>query len=206
MTLAEVRAEALRSLIPPPKLRLSEWIEQTIVLPAGVSALPGKVRLFPYQIGIADAITDPGIEYLSLVKSARCGFTTLLTAAIGSYVANDPAPILCLLPTEQDCRDYVVNDIEPIFSATPCLRGSLAADRVDGEDRNTLLSKRFPGGSLKIVAARAPRNLRRHTARVLIVDEADACETGSEGNLIRLAERRTMVCHERTDERRCGAV
>jgi len=132
-----------------------------------------------------------GVERLSLVKSARCGFTTLLTAAIGSYVANDPSPILCILPTEQDCRDYVVSEIEPIFSATPCLRGSLAADRV-GEDRNTLLSKRFPGGSLKIVAARAPRNLRRHTARILIVDEADACETGAEGNPIRLGERRTM--------------
>ena len=45
---------------------------------------------------------------------------------------------------------------------------------------------------MKIVAAKAPRNLRRHTARVLMVDEADACETGAEGNPIRLGERRTM--------------
>jgi phage terminase large subunit GpA-like protein len=82
MTLAEVRADALRSLIPPPKLRLSEWIEQTIVLPAGVSALPGKVRLWPYQRQIADTISDPMIERVSLVKSARCGFTTLLTSAV----------------------------------------------------------------------------------------------------------------------------
>jgi len=73
----------------------------------------------------------------------------------------------------------------------PSLRG-LADVRHRGLDRNTLLSRRFPGGSLKIVAAKAPRNLRRHTARVLIVDEADAMEAGVEGNPIRLGERRTL--------------
>jgi phage terminase large subunit GpA-like protein len=106
-------------------------------------------------------------------------------------VANEPASILVVLPTESDCRDYVVSDVEPIFEATPALRGSLTFD-TEGLDRNTLLSRRFPGGSLKIVAAKAPRNLRRHTARVLIVDEADAMEAGAEGNPIRLAERRTL--------------
>jgi phage terminase large subunit GpA len=55
-----------------------------------------------------------------------------------------------------------------------------------------LLSRRFAAGSLKAVAARAPRNFRRHTARVLFVDEADACEPDQEGNPIRLAERRTL--------------
>ena len=195
--ITDVRTGALRSLIPPLRLRLSEWIEQQLVLPEGVSALPGRVRLWPYQVGIADAISDPTIERVSIVKPVRVGFTTLLTGAIGSFVANEPAPILVLLPTEADCRDYVVSDVEPIFSATPALRSALADDVEDGE-RNTLLSRRFPGGgSLKIVAARAPRNLRRHTARILIVDEADACEPSPEGNPIRLAERRTFTFADR---------
>jgi phage terminase large subunit GpA-like protein len=193
LSIATVRARALRSLIPAPKLDLADWIEREIVLPEGVSALPGKVRLWPYQRQIASAISDPLIERITLVKPVRVGFTTLLSGAIGSFVANEPAPILALLPTEADCRDYMVSDIEPIFAATPVLRGALADDVEEGE-RNTLLSRRFPGGgSLKIVAARAPRNLRRHTARILIVDEADACEAGPEGNPIRLGERRTFT-------------
>jgi phage terminase large subunit GpA-like protein len=57
MLLADVRACALRSLIPPLRLKLSEWIEREIVLPEGVSALPGRVRLWPYQREIADAIS-----------------------------------------------------------------------------------------------------------------------------------------------------
>jgi hypothetical protein len=58
-------------LIPPPRLRLSEWIEQNIRLPEGVSALPGPVRLWPYQVGVADAISDPSIERVSVLKAAR---------------------------------------------------------------------------------------------------------------------------------------
>jgi phage terminase large subunit GpA-like protein len=187
----EIRRQALRSLIPPPRLRLSEWIETHMRLPEGVSALPGRVKLWPYQRDIADAISDPAIERVTLVKPVRVGFTTLLTGALASYVANEPSPILALLPTEADCRDYVVSDIEPIFEATESLRGLLSAE-ADEAGRNTLLSRRFPGGSLKIVAAKAPRNLRRHNVRVLLMDEVDAMESGAEGSSITLAERRTL--------------
>jgi phage terminase large subunit GpA-like protein len=195
-TLGDVRRRALAALRPPPRLALSTWIEQHVHLPEGVSALPGPVRLWPYQAAIADAIGDPTIERVTLVKPVRVGFTTLLTGAVASFVANDPAPILALLPTESDCRDYVVSDLEPIFSASPTMRGLLEAD-TDESARNTLASRRFPGGSLKIVASRAPRNLRRHTARVLLVDEADAMEPGPEGSPILLAERRTLSFPDR---------
>jgi phage terminase large subunit GpA-like protein len=192
MALADVRRAALRSLVPPPRLRLSEWIERELRLPEGVSATPGAVRLWPWQVGIALAISDPGIERITLVKPVRVGFTTLLTGAIGAFIVNEPSPILAVLPTEADCRDYVVSDIEPIFAATPALRGVLSADVEEGE-RNTLLSKRFAGGSLKVIASKSPRNLRRHTARILIIDEADACAVGPEGSPIALAEKRTLT-------------
>ena len=65
-TLAAVRRAALRSLIPPPRLALSDWIERELRLPADVSALPGPVRLYAYQRGIADAISDPAIERVTL--------------------------------------------------------------------------------------------------------------------------------------------
>jgi phage terminase large subunit GpA-like protein len=58
-TVVDVRRRAIASLIPPPRLRLSEWIDREIVLPEGVSALPGRVRLWPYQREIADAISHP---------------------------------------------------------------------------------------------------------------------------------------------------
>ena len=194
--LDEIERRALASLIPPPRLPLSQWIEANLRLPEGTSALPGPVRLWPYQREIADAIGDPEIERVTLVKSVRVGFTTLMTGAVAAFVANEPAPILALLPTEKDCRDYVVSEVEPIFDATPVLAGLLSGDLEEGV-RNTLLSRRFPGGSLKVVAAKSPRNLRRHTARILFVDEADAMEPGAEGSPITLAERRTLSFGDR---------
>ena len=195
-SLAAAQRDALSALRPPLRLPLSQWIEASMRLPQGVSAQPGKVRLWPYQREIADAISDPAIERVTIVKSARLGFTTLLTGALGNFVANDPSPILALLPTEADARDYVVSDIEPIFDASPVLRGILEADASEG-GRNTLLSRRFPGGSLKIVAAKAPRNLRRHNARIVLIDEADAMEPSAEGSPIALAEKRTLAFSDR---------
>lgn len=82
--LIETRRRAFRALIPPPRLRLPEWIEAHMRLPEDVSALPGRVILWPYQRGIADAISDPEIERVTLVKPVRVGFTTLMTGALAS--------------------------------------------------------------------------------------------------------------------------
>ncbi|TRD22088.1 phage terminase large subunit family protein [Palleronia caenipelagi] len=195
-TIERITRNALQSLVPPPRLQLSEWIESHVILPEGVSAQPGPVRLWPFQREIADAIGDPTIERVTLVKPVRVGFTTLLTSAVASFVANEPAPILCLLPAEADCRDYMVSDVEPIFAASPAVAKALAYD-LDGDERNTLMSRRFPGGSLKVVAAKAPRNLRRHNVRVLFMDEVDGMEATAEGSPILLAEKRTLSFPDR---------
>jgi hypothetical protein len=76
--LATVRRLALGALIPPLRLHLSEWIERELVLPEGVSALPGAVRLWPYQREITDTITDPACKRVTLLKPTR--------------VAEGPAP------------------------------------------------------------------------------------------------------------------
>ena len=159
--------------VPPPRIDLAEWIEAHVTLPEGMTGRPGLVELFAYQRGICDAISDPEVERITVVKSARLGYTTLLTGMIASYVANDPAQILVVLPSEGDCRDYVVNEIEPVFEASETLRGKLSDD-ADPNKRNTILSRRFPGGTLKVVGANAPRALRRHNVRILIIDEAAA--------------------------------
>lgn len=161
-----------------------------------MSSLTGKVRLWPPQVEIADAIGNSAIERVTLVKPVRVGFTTLLTSAMASFCSNDPAPILSLLPTESDCRDYMVSDVEPVFDASPTLQGILSSDDKKG-GRNTLLSRRFPGGFLKVIAAKSPRNLRRHNVRILFMDEVDGMTNTKEGSAPILAERRTLSFSDR---------
>lgn len=170
---------------------LANWIEANVCLPQS-TAEPGPMRLYPYQRGIADAMADPAIERVSVLKSARIGYTATLTAAIAHYVVRDPASVLVLMPTEADCRDFMVSDVEPLFADSPAITDALPMPRPGRSDRNTLLHRLFAGGSLKIVAGKAPRNLRRHTCRILLIDEADAIEVSAEGDPITLAERRTM--------------
>jgi phage terminase large subunit GpA-like protein len=163
-----MRCRALASLIPPPQMALSEWIECNVVLPEGLCATPGPMRLYPYQREIADAIGDADLERVTLQKAARIGFSVLVAAAIGHFCSNDPSPVICLLPVESDCRDFVASDLEPLFEASPALAGILRdAARVGqrGKSRSTMLSRFFPGGSLRVVASRALRNLRAKTAR-----------------------------------------
>jgi phage terminase large subunit GpA-like protein len=181
---------------PPPKLLLADWAEEYFRLPERSSAQPGRFRLWKYQRAWLNTIGDKTIPRVTLLKSARTGFTKCLMASIGGYAANNPCSVILLVPTLDDTRRYAVDEIEPSFAETPVLRGLISRGRLDG--RNTLTMKAFlGGGSLKILAARSPRNLRAHDAKVLIVDEADGMEVTSEGDPIALAEKRTLAHPDR---------
>jgi hypothetical protein len=142
---------------PPPKLQLSTWMEEHIRLPAGDAAVPGRIRLYGYQRGIADAIGDPLIERVTVIKSARIGYTTLLVGALANYVHNDPSSSLCLLPVKDDARNFVVSQVEPVFAESPVVRAKLDAPKSHAHDRDTMLFRRFTCGSLRVVSAEAQR-------------------------------------------------
>jgi hypothetical protein len=95
----------------PPRLHLSEWIEREIVLPEGTSALPGRVRLWPNQREIADAISDPEIERITpFIGTGR--LQRAITGAIRSFVANEserPVYVRCRhLPSPWLTVDWVL--------------------------------------------------------------------------------------------------
>ena len=110
---------------------LPQWIEDTVRLPAA-SAEPGPIKLYPYQRGIAAAIADPKVERVNVLKSARVGYAALLTGALAHFVVREPSPILVLMPSEADCRDYTVSDIAIEASAEGdpvCARREARAER-----------------------------------------------------------------------------
>jgi phage terminase large subunit GpA-like protein len=194
--IAELVRTTLALLRPPPALTLSEWAERNFVLADGSSARPGRFRLWPFQREILDAIGDPAIERVTVVKPTRVGYTKCLVAAIGATAATDPCAMILLVPTDDDARGIAVDEIEPAFEQSPALSGLIRSGRVDG--RNTLTIKTIiGGGSLKVLAARAPRNLRRHDAKKLFVDEEDAMEVTAEGDPVLLAEKRTLAHPDR---------
>ena len=191
-----LRKSLADALLPPEDLVYSKWAEENFRLPAESSAETGEFTPWKFQRGILDAMGDRLLPRVSIIKSARTGFTKSFVAAIGAYAVNDPCPIILLVPTDDDARGYAVDEIDPCFRESPALRGAMKQGRLDG--RNTLTHRTLNGGgSLKIIAARSPRNLRRHTAKVLICDEVDGMDITNEGDPIRLAEKRTVTFADR---------
>ena len=194
--LRDLVRRSLALLRPPPKLTMSEWAEEHFRLPERSSAQPGRFRLWKYQRQWLDVIGDDVTTRVTLKKSARIGFTKCQIACIGGFAANKPCSVILLVPTDSDTKRYATDEIEPSFNESPALRGLMGRGRVDG--RNTMTMKTFlGGGSLKILAARSPRNLRAHDTKVLFIDEADGMEVTSEGDPIVLAEKRTLAHADR---------
>jgi phage terminase large subunit GpA-like protein len=96
--LETTKRAALRQWVPPARLQLDRWIEETIVLPSSISALPGPVRLYSYQVEVARSIADPLVEKITLCKASRLGFSTLLVCAVGHYAVNEPSAVIVVLP------------------------------------------------------------------------------------------------------------
>src|SRR5688572_18206028 len=92
-----IAAAARQVLKPPPRLTLSAWADEKFRLSADAGAAePGRWRTLPFQRGWMDALTDPRIWQVSVMKSARVGWTESIKALVGYHVDHDPCAILLI--------------------------------------------------------------------------------------------------------------
>lgn len=182
------------ALLPPPRLTLSQWANEYAVLSKETSASHGKFRAFAYQNGIMDAVTDPTVETITVMKSARVGYTKILDHVVGFFVHQDPSPLLIVQPRVEDAEDYSTSEIAPMLRDTPVL-AEIAGDLKAKDSNQKILKRVFKNGaSLTFVGANSPGGLRRITVRVVAFDEVDgypAAGAGVDGDQIRLGKKRT---------------
>lgn len=190
--LARLERAALNAFKPPRKLTLSEWADTYAFLSSESSAEGGRWHTLPYQKGIMDAISSNSVEQVTVMKSARVGYSKILNHVIAYHIHQDPAPIMLVQPTIEDAQGYSKEEIAPMLRDTPCLRG-LVSDAKAKDGANTILQKQFPGGTLSLVGANSPRGFRRVSRRIVLFDEVDGypASAGSEGDQIKLGIRRT---------------
>lgn len=193
--LTSALADARRqNLAPPPKLTLSQWAARYAVLSRETSAQTGRFRAFAYQNGILDAVTDPAVSEVTVMKSARVGYTKILDHVIGYYIHQDPSPILLVQPRVEDAEDYSSTEIEPMLRDTPVL-AEITGDLKAKDAKQKLLKRVFRNGaSVSFVGANSPGGFRRITARVILFDEVDGYPkggAGEEGDQIALGTKRS---------------
>ena len=191
-----MKAEQLRGVIlklwkPPPRLSLSEWADRYAVLSAESSAEAGRWKTLAYQKGVMDAFTDPKVEMVVWMKSARVGATKIFNHLVAYHMHQDPCPVMVVQPTVEDAEGYSKDEIAPMCRDTPVLR-DLVSDPKAKDASNTILAKQFPGGVLGMVGANSARGFRRVSRRVVLFDEVDGYPASTnEGDQIKLGIRRS---------------
>jgi len=188
----ELEKKAFAAFKPPKKLTLSQWADEYAYLSAESSAEGGRWRTLPYQKGIMDAITNPEIEQVTVMKSARVGYSKILNHIIAYHIHQDPCSIMVVQPTIQDATGYSKEEVAPMIRDTNCLQG-LVSDAKSKDSTNTLLQKQYPGGTLSLVGANSATGFRRVSRRIVLFDETDGYppSAGSEGDQIKLGIKRT---------------
>ena len=140
-----------------------------------------------------DAITDPKIEQVTVMKSARVGYSKILNHIIAYHIHQDPCGIMVVQPTIEDAAGYSKEEIAPMIRDTKVLT-NLVSDAKTRDSNNTILQKQFPGGVLSLVGANSARGFRRVSRRIVLFDETDGypASAGTEGDQIKLGIARTQ--------------
>jgi phage terminase large subunit GpA-like protein len=202
-----VIARAMGAWRPPPRLSLSEWADRFFVLSAETAAEPGRWRSLPYQVELLNSITNPTVTQVSVMKSARVGYSLCMSASIAYFMQQDPSPILVVQPTVDDAKNFSKETIAPMLRDVPVLarlvlrdvEEKAAAGRGSKAASTTLTHKAFPGGVLSLCGANSGAGLRRISRRVILFDEVDAYppSAGNDGDPINLGIKRSEAFHNR---------
>ena len=198
--LGELIRDTYAMFRPPALQTVSEWADANRVLVSESSSEPGRWRTdrAPYQRGIMDAFTQVGIWKIVIMASAQTGKTEIELNMMGRAIDVDPGPMLFIQPTDGFAEDFSKRRVAPMIRACPRLKRKVyeAKSRDAG---NTIGMKTFPGGSVAFTGANSPTELAGRPVRYVFCDEIDRfpASTGTEGNPLKLAERRTETFRER---------
>lgn len=146
-----------------------------------------------------DASGDPECREIVLEFAAQLAKTEILNNIIAHRMHRDPAPMLCVFPTDRIGQTWSKDRLAPMLRDTPVLR-DLVYDKTNVSRRaasSEILEKKFPGGGLAITGSNSAAGLAMRPVRDLLGDEVDRWATtaggrgGDEGDPMVLASKRT---------------
>lgn len=193
MSFAEFDLSSLRNTIDnSERLTGNQWSEKYAVLPADSSIVPGRWISLPFQVEIIDAATsDEDVERVVWKKSSRVGATKCLLNISGYFTEHKPAGQLIVQPRKEDAEGFSKEELASFIKEVDVL-AHIIRDAVLKDGSNSILHKKYPGGTLSLVGANAPSGFRRITRKVILMDETSAYpqSAGTEGDPVQLAMRR----------------
>lgn len=186
--------DGLQSAIPEKALTVSLWAERFRYVSSERSANPGKWSnsLVPFLVGVMDAVSEPSIEQIVLMKSSQIAGTEFLNNVAGFFIHIDPSAIMYLAENELKAQAWMKECFAPMVRDTPILN-KLVADPKERDSSSTINIKTFPGGNIVTAWATSPATLSSRPRRIILADECDAFNPTKEGDPLKLAEARTKT-------------
>jgi len=141
-----------------------------------------------------DAATSPDTHTVTVMAGTQIVKTEFLINVCGYYIAQDPAPILFVQPTQMKAEEFSKERFAPTVKVTPVLRDLVEPPKTR-DSENTITHKEFPGGVLNFVGANSPSDLSSRPVRIVLCDEIDKYppSAGTEGDPLKLAEERAST-------------
>lgn len=153
---------------PLPRLTVSQYADAHRVIAKGAGAEPGKWKTarHPMQREIMDALSDHSpVWIVDLMKSVQWGATEIGINFVSYVTDRGIDSMIVAQPTKDLSRSWSASKFEPAVEVMPSL-----AEKFAGQPT---LEKHFPGGTLWVLWANSPSQLRQRTARFIFADEVD---------------------------------
>lgn len=183
--LDKVFSDALKGIVPPDDLTVTEWAEARRRLSTESAAEPGPWRTerTPYLREPMNAFTDPRVRHIVMVAASQVGKSEFLNNCIGYIIDEDPGSILFVHPTGIDAKEYSKLRIAPMIRDCPTLRKKVSSPK-SRDSNNTILQKTYPGGILTMCGSTEAHALASKPIRYVFGDERDrwALSAGNEGD------------------------
>ena len=159
---------------------IAAWVEGRRILPTS-TPIPGPWRnsVTPYGIEIMNSLSpNSGIQRVAVMKSRKCGLTTIMENAVAYYMLENPSEILYATASEDLARDWGDNKIMAVIESLGGL-DRITANTTNAKSRrtgDTSNKKEYIGGKLDIMSSQSKSARRQLDKRCLFIDEVDGVE------------------------------
>lgn len=186
--------KAVQVLRPVERVTVSKWAEANRVLPDS-NSIPGPWRnsVTPHLVEIMDAFSDEMVEEIIFVKPTQVGGTSAMENMLASAIAQDPAPAMCVYPSDDLAERTVESKLDPMIKSCKVLA---AKYRINDSKK---LALKFTDMVVYLTGANSPADLASTNIRYLFMDEVDKFPGASkkEADPVSLAKERTKTFFNR---------
>jgi phage terminase large subunit GpA-like protein len=175
---------------PPPRLSVSTWADEHMHLDPVINPAGGRFNSArtPYVREWLDSFVCRWVRQVTIVAATQVGKTTSLNNVLAYAVAQDPCPIMVVVPRTSDVPTFYERRLMPLVLSSPVLRDELT-DRARDVKRREILFRR---AIVYLRSSESPADLASVPVRCLFADEVDKYPgwSGREASPLDLARER----------------